>query len=93
MRLSKARVDAISLRLATVLLDQNLIESVQKKEAIVSLVAGVIAKELEVEDHLNREVEQMMKKYEAQMKGEQIDRHALFLMIKKQLVRDRNIII
>lgn len=93
MRLSKTRIDALSLRLATTLLNQHLIESVQKKEDIASTISSVISKELEVEDRLNREVEQMMKKYEQQMAGEQIDRHALFLMIKKQLVKERDIIL
>ncbi len=93
MRLSKARIDALSLRLATRLLNQNMIESPHKKEDIAATIAAVITKELEVETRLDREVEQIMKQYEQKMEGESIDRHALFLMIKKQLVKEREIIL
>ncbi|MFQ5587499.1 MAG: DUF507 family protein [Nitrospiria bacterium] len=93
MRLSKARVDALSLRLATTLLSQQLIESVQKKETIAATIGTAILKELAVEERLDREVEQLMKKYERQMAGEQIDRHTLFLMIKKQLIKERGLTI
>ena len=93
MRLSKIRIAALSSRLAETLLNQNLIEIEEKKEVLASRVAMVITKELEVEDCLNREVGEMMEKYAREMRGEKIDPRTMFQMIKKQLVKERNIIL
>lgn len=93
MKLSKTRIDVLSVRLIEALLNQNLIETEEKKEIVASRVAMVITKELEVEDRLNREVEEMMEKYAREMRGEKIDPRAMFQMIKKQLVKERNIIL
>ncbi len=93
MKLSKTRIDVLSVRLIEALLNQNLIETEEKKEVVASRVAMVVTKELEVEDRLNREVEEMMEKYAREMRGEKIDPRTMFQMIKKQLVKERNIIL
>jgi len=93
MRLSRARIDALSLRLATSLLNKKLIACDRKAEGVAATIAAVIKKEMEIEDRLDQEVEALMKKYEREMRGEQVDAHVLFQMIKKQLVKERNIIL
>ncbi len=93
MRLSRARIDALSRRLATSLLNKRLIECDQKTEGVAESIAAVIHKEMEVEMRLDREVEVLMKKYEREMRGAQVDPHVLFQMIKKQLVKERSIIL
>jgi hypothetical protein len=48
--------------------------------------------DLKVEDDVNREAERILEQYAEKM-GDQIDRHKMFQMIKKQLIKDKNLII
>lgn len=93
MRLSKPRIDALSHRLATSLLNKKLIESDHTMEGVSAMIAAVIDKDMAIEDALDREVETLMKKYEAKIRSEEINAHTLFQMIKKQLVRERDLVL
>ena len=53
----------------------------------------VFLAELRVEDDLHREVEQMLAKYEKDFQSGKLDRRKMFQMVKKQLAKDRGIVL
>ena len=62
-------------------------------QALVETLGHAITEELSVEDKLNAEVRTLMKKYEAEIEKGQVDYQKMFLMIKKQLAKDRSVIL
>jgi hypothetical protein len=59
---------------------------------VLKKMEEIFIADLKVEDDLNREAEKLLETYAAQM-GDKIDRQKMFLMIKKQLIKDRNLVI
>ncbi len=90
MKLSKARIEALASRVSAHLSGANLIGTLQKIERVTATISAVITKELKGEDRLDREVNQVMKKYEREMQDESIDSRAMVVMIKKQGVKERD---
>lgn len=93
MKLSKERVAAISKVLSESLLKEGLIAYSPKKELLIGKIEAVILENLQLEDRLNAEVRDVLKSYEKEMEKGQVDYQRMFQMIKKQLVKDRNIIL
>jgi hypothetical protein len=52
----------------------------------------IFIKDLKVEDDVNREAEKLLGQYTRQM-GDKIDRQKMFQLIKKQIIKDRNLVI
>ena len=50
-------------------------------------------KELQVEDALNKEVDQLLQKYDAQFESGDLDRRKMFQMVKNQLMKEKKIIL
>lgn len=73
------------------LLKENLIGLKSKKELLVATVESIFLADLRVEDHLNDEVREMMRRREKEMVH--LDYQTMFQLIKKQLVKDRKIIL
>jgi hypothetical protein len=91
MRLSKERIATLSKSLADTLLAEKVIAYSQKRELLVSKIESVLLEDLQVEDRLNAEVKELMRKYEKEIDKGEVDPQRMFQMIKKQLVKDRNI--
>ena len=91
MRLSKERIATLSKSLADVLLAEKIITYSPKKELLVSKIESVLFEDMQVEDRLNAEVKELMRKYEREIDKGEVDPQKMFQMIKKQLVKDRNI--
>ena len=93
MRLSKERVKYIADTLVTRLQDQDLLELVGTRPAMVDALAETIAQEVSVEDRLNAEIRALMKNYEAEIERGHVDYQKMFTMIKKKLVAERGLIL
>ncbi len=93
MRLSKERVRHMGESLAKRLLQEKHIELLASRNAFVDALDRAILDELSVEDRLNAEVRQMLKVYETQIEGGQVDYQKMFRMVKQKLVRERGIIL
>lgn len=48
--------------------------------------------ELRVEDEINKEAERLLDQYARQM-GDKIDREKMFQLIKKQLIKDKKVVV
>ncbi len=93
MKLSKERIAHMAESLAQRLTQQKMVELAGSHQALVETLGRAITEELSVEDKLNADVRTLMKKYEAEIEKGQVDYQKMFLMVKKQLAKDRGVIL
>jgi len=93
MKLAKERVTSLSKTLVETLLAEGLISSSSKKELLIGKIESAILDDLQVEDRLNAEVREILKGYEKEIEKGNVDYQKMFQMIKKQLIKDRNLIV
>ena len=92
MRLKEFQVKQICQKVLLTLRSKQLIVLKRKEAEVLAKMEEIFIADLKVEDDLNREAEKILAKYEAEM-GDKIDRHKMLTMIKRQLVKDRNLVI
>lgn len=92
MRLKEFQVKQICQRLLQTLRTKQLIVFNKSESECFAKMVEIFIKDLRVEDEINREAERLLEQYTRNM-GDKIDREKMFQMIKKQLVKDRNVII
>ena len=56
-------------------------------------IEKIILDDLQVEDRLNAEVKEILKGYEREMEKGEVDYQKMFQMIKKQLVKERDLVL
>ena len=93
MKLSKERIAHMAESLAQRLTQQKVVAPSGSHQAMVETLGHAITEELAVEDKLIVDVRTLMKKYEAEIDRGQVDYQKMFLMVKKQLAKDRGIIL
>ena len=93
MKLSKERVAALSASLVDKLIAGGMIEPVGERKALVASLERVVTDELSVEDRINAQAKELMRKYEAEIARGHLDEQDLFKMIKKQLVKEKGVIL
>ena len=75
------------------LISKGLIEPAVPVEQLIEETERLLLDELMVEDRLNEEVRQLLKKYESEIEKGRLDFRKLFDMTKQKLVRERNIVL
>ena len=93
MKLSRERVAVLAAALADKLVAGGMIEPAGERRALVASLERVIADELSVEDRINAEAKELMRKYEAEIARGHLDEQDLFKMIKKQLVKEKGAVL
>lgn len=93
MKLNKDRIASLSRRLVDRLTDGGYLALDFERPDLVRTLDRVITDELAVEDRLNEEVERILKAYESEIDKGNIDYRKMFQMTKKQIARDRGIIL
>ncbi|MFA5352994.1 MAG: DUF507 family protein [Thermodesulfovibrionales bacterium] len=93
MRIPKSWVPSLARRIVQTLIDKELIEPSSSVNLIIEETERLLMEELMVEDRLNDEVRQMLKKYEAEIERGRLDYRKLFDITKQKLVRERNIVL
>ncbi len=83
----------LARRIVENLLSKGLIEPAVPEETLIEETGKLLLEELTVEDRLNEEVRQLLKKYESEIEKGRLDFRKLFDMTKQKLVRERNIIL
>jgi hypothetical protein len=92
MKLSEAEISRICLRVLAVWKEKKLAEILQPEGQLLAFMQATIIKDFLAEEELNKDVEVMLKKYEAQISAG-MDRRKLFQMIKTQLAKERKIVL
>lgn len=93
MKLSKERIAHMAESLAQRLTQAKMVALSSSHHALVEMLGHAITEELLIEDKLNVEVRTLMKKYEAEIDRGQVDYQKMFLMVKKQLAKERGVIL
>lgn len=92
MKITEEEIQRICMRVLATWKDKKLAEIKQPDGQILAFLQGTILNNLHAEDELNKDVEVMLKKYEAQISAG-MDRRKLFQMIKTQLAKERKIVL
>ena len=93
MRLSRGRIPLVAKTIIARLLTEGIINYTGELSRLVTRVSEVIKKEFSLEDHLNQEVRGLLKQYERQSEPGHVDYQRMFSMVKRQLVKDRGLIL
>jgi len=93
MRIPKSWVPALAKKIADNLLNKELVESLVPAETLIEETERLLLDELMVEDRLNEEVRQILKKFEPEIEKGRLDYRRLFDMTKQKIVKERNVII
>lgn len=83
----------LAKKIADNLVKKDLVESLVPVATLIAETERLLLEELMVEDRLNEEVRQILKKFEPEIEKGRLDYRRLFDMTKQKIVRERNIII
>ncbi|MBI4698198.1 MAG: DUF507 family protein [Nitrospirae bacterium] len=93
MRVDKGWTAPLAEEIINALLKKKLIELKGAKGKVADVLNEIILDEFNVEDRLNKEVRELLKKYDTEIEKGRIDYQKLFELTKRKLVRERNIIL
>lgn len=93
MRLVHGRIEMMARAIVQRLVAQRAIALHAPAAELVTHVTGLIERELAVEDQLNQEVRELLKQYQRQIDSGQVDYQRMFTMVKRQLAKERGVII
>ena len=92
MRLKEFQVKQLCLKMLSTLRSSQWMVPLKSDSEILGKMEAIFLKELRVEDEIDREANALLERY-AQQSGQNIDRDQMFRMIKKQLVKEKKVII
>ena len=93
MKFSPERVATLAGQLVTKLVSDGLIEPVADRRVLTVSLERVIVDELSVEDRINADAKELMRKYESEIARGQMNEQQLFQMINKQLVKEKGVVL
>ncbi|MDI6727969.1 MAG: DUF507 family protein [Thermodesulfovibrionales bacterium] len=93
MRIPKSWVPSMARRIVDNLIKKELIEPAIPVNTLIEETERLLMDELMVEDRLNEEVRQMLRKYESEIEKGRLDYRKLFDMTKQKLVKERSIVL
>lgn len=92
MKLKKEQIERIARLVVSKLKEKKLIKMRVGENLVLSKVVDVIVADLHGEDKLESDAKDMLDQY-AQQAGGDLDRHKMLQMIKKQLAKERKIVL
>jgi hypothetical protein len=92
MRLKENQVRQICETILLSLRKKQLVQLKRPEADILAKMVEVFLADLKAEDAVNREAEKLLDQY-AEKAGGAIDRQKMFQMIKKQLVKDKKMVL
>jgi len=93
MRMTHERVGALANAIVHRLVAQRAIGVRGPETELVARVTALIEDELALEDQLNRDARELLKQYQRQIDSGQVDYHRMFTMVKRQLAKERGVIL
>ncbi len=93
MRLRKEMIDYLARRIVNGLEEKELIDTGDEQENVSGTVAGIITRDLQVEDDLNDEVKIILDKMGDEIDNANINYRKMFQMVKQKLARERGLIL
>lgn len=93
MRIPKSWVPVLAREIVDELLNKDMVRIQLTEEQLKSQMEELILEELMVEDRLNDEVREILKKFDDQIEQGRLDYRKLFDMTKRKIVIERNIVL
>lgn len=93
MRIPKTWVPLIAKRIVDDLLAKDLVNSDMAAGELASEVEKIMMDELMVEDRVNEEVREILKKYTGEIEKGRLDYRRMFDLTKKKIVQERGLIL
>jgi len=95
MRLKESQVKLLCQKLLGGLRSKQLVQLKKSDPDVLNRMQEIFVKELRVEDEINMQAERILNENLRKLgvKGDQIDREKMFEMIKKQIIKEKNVII
>ncbi len=93
VKLKQEEVSRIVTKLMLEWQNQKLVILNSPERKIHERLVEIFIKDLRIEDDLNKEVDQLLSKYEAQFASGELDRRKMFNIVKAQLVKERCLIL
>lgn len=93
MRLGRKIIDHMAKTVAHRLLENDLVITEMSEEAMIAELHRLIVADLVVEDHLNEEVKEILRAHSKEMDRNNVDYARMFSMVKRQLARERGLIL
>lgn len=93
MRIPKSWVPSMAKKIIDNLVKKELIEPAVPLSTLMEETEKLLMDELMVEDRLNDEVRQLLRKYESEIEKGRLDYRKLFELTKQKLVKERNIVL
>jgi uncharacterized protein len=92
MKLPREYVAYMSKQVLKRLSEEGLIQF-EQSDYVQEVMSQVMIEEISIEDHINEEVRKILEDYGDQMKELGVSYDDMFRKVKRQLVRERNIIL
>ena len=93
MRLKSDEIERICRKVLMNWKSQRLITPKTSEDKILKRMVDVFTQNLMAEDKLNAEADQILAKLETQARGQEIDRHKMLMMIRKQLAKEKGFVL
>ncbi len=93
MRIPKSWVPLLAKRIIENLISKELVKSVVPVEKLITEIEEILLDELTIEDRLNEEVREILKKFSIEIEKGHLDYRKLFELTKKKLVKERNLVL
>ncbi len=93
MRIPKSWVPFMAKKIIDNLIKKELIEPAIPLNELIKETEHLMLGELMVEDRLNEEIRQLLRKYDSEIEKGRLDYRKIFDMTKQKLVKERNIVL
>jgi len=93
MRLRENEIEYTAWRILKKLKDKDEIIFLGSEDDIMDHLMRVITAELQLEDDLNREVEERLLEHQDQIQRDSVDYRRMFQLVKKQLAKEKKLIL
>ncbi len=93
MRLSKEQVEKISRIILDNLKAKGLIIFKVPEEMVLNRIIEIFLKDMKGEDELDREVEELLKRYTREIETDRMDYRKMFNLTKTKLAKERGIVL
>lgn len=93
MKLRRDYIEFISHRVMQRLVHEGYIRPVAEPKVVEARISHAIVDDLSVEDRLNDEVREILAGYAQQMRQQNIEYHEMFQIVKRKLIKERNLVL
>lgn len=93
MKLRQDYVASLSERLLQWLVQKECLRLEADSKTVQARICNTIIADLKVEDELDEEVRKILEGYAQQMRQQNIAYHEMFQMVKRKLIKERNLVL